>query len=136
MADTEERPSKTPTIADPYPAFRQAKTAHYFERRGVGLVELAEFEANLPENLHALLGVLQEKRWFDGLEPGETWLVPKRLRTQESSEAAGIVRLGPPPAPKLLRTLDIQVRLGPHPAFAIPIGNQAQPASRFGGLLR
>ena len=132
MAEAKARPSETPTIADLYLAFRQAKTAHYFERRGVGLIELAEFEAKLPENLHALQGVLQEKRWFDGLEPGQTWIVPKRLRTQDSSDGPGVVRIGPTVAPKLLRALDIQIRLSPHPAFAIV---EVLYLWRFGGVL-
>jgi hypothetical protein len=132
MADPKVRSERTPTIADLYLAFRQAKTAHYFERRGVGLLELAEFESKLPENLHALQGVLQEKQWFDGLDPGETWLVPKRLRTQEPSDGSGIVRIGPPPVPQLLRTLDIQIRLSPHPAFAIV---EVLYLWRFGGIL-
>ncbi len=132
MAEAKARPSETPTIADLYLAFRQAKTAHYFERRGVGLIELAEFEAKLPENLHALQGVLQEKRWFDGLEPGQIWIVPKRLRTQDSSDGPGVVRIGPTVAPKLLRALDIQIRLSPHPAFAIV---EVLYLWRFGGVL-
>jgi hypothetical protein len=37
-------PSKDPTISDLYLAFRQAKTALYFERRGVGLLEIAKYE--------------------------------------------------------------------------------------------
>jgi hypothetical protein len=40
------RPKKV-SISDLYLAFRQAKVAHFYERRGVGLVALAEFEANL-----------------------------------------------------------------------------------------
>lgn len=48
------RPSPNPTIADLYLAFRQAKTALYFEKRGVGLLELADYEQRLPENLKTL----------------------------------------------------------------------------------
>lgn len=48
------RPSTNPTIADLYLAFRQAKTALYFEKRGVGLLELAKYEQKLPQPLRLL----------------------------------------------------------------------------------
>ncbi|EYF06001.1 hypothetical protein [Chondromyces apiculatus] len=48
------RRSPTFTIADLYLAFRQAKTALYFEKRGVGLLELAAYEQELPKNLKKL----------------------------------------------------------------------------------
>lgn len=69
--------SSTPTIAELYLAFRQAKAALYFEKRGVGLIELAAYEQNLPENLKALQAKLAKGRWFDRLQIGEVWIVPK-----------------------------------------------------------
>jgi Reverse transcriptase (RNA-dependent DNA polymerase) len=74
------RPSSAPTIADLYLAFRQAKTALYFEKRGVGLVELAAYEQHLPKNLKALQRKLEKGTWFDKLAVGETWIVPKPHR--------------------------------------------------------
>jgi hypothetical protein len=64
------RPSPKPTFADLYLAFRQAKTALYFERRGVGLLELAKFERDLAKNLHALNDVLERESWFDEVSLG------------------------------------------------------------------
>ena len=57
------RPSKNPTIADLYLAFRQAKTALYFERRGVGLQILAEYEQKLPANLKSLKTKVTNGKW-------------------------------------------------------------------------
>jgi uncharacterized protein YkuJ len=68
------RPSSTPTITDLYLAFRQAKIALYFERRGVGLLELASFEQDLPNNLRALQDKLANQSWFDDIKLGETYL--------------------------------------------------------------
>lgn len=59
------RPSTNPTIADLYLAFRQAKTALYFEKRGVGLLELAAYEQELPKNLKALQSKLAKGKWFE-----------------------------------------------------------------------
>ena len=55
------RPAPTPTFADLYLAFRQAKTALYFERRGVGLHELAEFEQDLPNKLRELRRAIERQ---------------------------------------------------------------------------
>ncbi len=106
-----------PTLPDLYLAFRQAKTALYFERRGVGLFELAQFEANLPASLAALAPKLANGAWFDQLEIGEVWIVPKRLHDAPRAED-GVVRVGSmaPPRP---RRLDVQLRLTPSPELAI-----------------
>ena len=100
------RPSAKPTIADLYLAFRQAKTALYFERRGVGLLDLAQFEQNLPANLGALTGLLGRQSWFDEVPVGKTWVVPKRLH---GNEIMDVVRIGVPRGRDSGRPLDVQV---------------------------
>ncbi len=125
------RPAPTPTIADLYLAFRQAKTALYFEKRGVGLLELAAYELDLPKNLKALQGKLAKGRWFDKLKIGETWIVPKRLRANQDTDD-GVVRIGAPRQQATARPVDIQLRLSPHPEFAIV---EVLYLWRFGGSL-
>lgn len=124
------RPSLPPTVADLYLAYRQAKTALYFEKRGVGLLNLAAYEQELPQNLNALRDKLAEGTWFDAIELGETWIVPKRLRATAVGDD-GVVRIGAPQQ-RAGRAVDIQVRLSPHPDFAIV---EVLYLWRFGGLL-
>jgi hypothetical protein len=125
------KPSTNPTIAELYLAFRQAKTALYFERRGVGLLELAKYEAQLPANLNALKRKVANGKWFDGVKIGETWVVPKRLNeTEESND--GVVRIGLPKSGAQSQSVDVQLRLSPHPDFAIV---EVLYLWRFGGLL-
>lgn len=125
------RPSPNPTIADLYLAFRQAKTALYFEKRGVGLLELAEYEQKLPENLKALKAKVANGKWFDKVDIGETWIVPKRLRAT-NEEDDGVVRIGATKQTLSGRPVDIQLRLSPHPDFATV---EVLYLWRFGGLL-
>ncbi len=124
------RPSTSPTIADLYLAFRQAKTALYFEKRGVGLLELAEYEQKLPDNLKALKSKVANGKWFDKVELGETWIVPKRLRATDE-EDDGVVRIGVPKQ-AAGRPVDVQLRLSPHPDFATV---EVLYLWRFGGML-
>jgi hypothetical protein len=106
------------TIADLYLAYRQAKTALYFERRGVGLQEIAQFEKDLPNQLRELKKKIDRQNWFDDLPTGESWVVPKRFR--ESIEPdGGIIRIGTQRHSDVGRPIDIQVRVSPDPAFAI-----------------
>lgn len=125
------RPSPNPTIADLYLAFRQAKTALYFEKRGVGLLELADYEQRLPENLKALKTKVAHGKWFDKVDIGETWIVPKRLRATDE-ENDGVVRIGASKQAASGRPVDIQLRLSPHPDFATV---EVLYLWRFGGLL-
>lgn len=124
------RPSSPPTIADLYLAFRQAKTTLFFERRGVGLLKLAEYEKNLPQNLANLQHRVAKGKWFDELRIGETWLVPKKLRSYGVDD--DLVRIGVPRKVASGRPIDIQFRLSPHPEFAIV---EVLYLWRFGGLL-
>lgn len=122
----------TPTIADLYLAFRQAKSALYFERRGVGLIELAAYEQSLPENLKALQANLARGRWFDKLKIGEIWIVPKRFHASQDGNE-GVTWIGATPQKKnAARPIDIQLRITPHPNFAIA---EVLYLWRFGGLL-
>lgn len=123
--------SITPSIPDLYLAFRQAKSALYFEKRGVGLIELAEYEQNLPENLKVLRAKLANGRWFDRLEIGETWIVPKRFHTSQDG-GDEVIWIGATREKPTARPIDIQVRLTPHPEFAI---TEVLYLWRFGGLL-
>lgn len=125
------RPSATPTIADLYLAFRQAKAALYFERRGVGLLKLAEYEQELPKNLAELQRKVANGEWFDKLEIGEIWLVPKKLRANGNADD-DVVRIGASPEATNGRPIDIQLRLSPDPEFAIV---EVLYLWRFGGLL-
>lgn len=125
------RPSRNPTIADLYFAFRQAKTALYFEKRGVGLLKIAEYEQKLPINLKELKSRVANNKWFDEVEIGETWIVPKRLRTTDDI-GDGVVRIGMPKKTTAGRALDVQLRLSPHPDFAIV---EVLYLWRFGGIL-
>jgi len=105
------------TLGDLYLAFRQAKTALYFERRGVGLHELALFEQDLGNQLRALKETLEARPWFDGLETGESWVVPKRFREQDPISDE-IIRIGAR-QDETARPIDVQVRVSPTPQFAI-----------------
>lgn len=122
---------KNPTISDLYLAFRQAKTALYFEKRGVGLNELAEYEKDLPKNLKALKSKVANGRWFDKIDIGETWVVPKRLRATSENDD-GVVRIGTSKHTHTGRPVDVQLRLSPHPDFATV---EVLYLWRFGGLL-
>jgi hypothetical protein len=112
------RLSSAPSIATLYLAFRQAKTALYFERRGVGLLELAKYEQNLPENLRALQFKLSDHSWFNEIALGDVWVVPKRFRTVSEWDD-GVVRIGAQADSVGARPVDIQLRLSPSPEFAI-----------------
>lgn len=120
-----------PSISDLYLAFRQAKIAHFFEKRGVGLLEFAAYEAKLPENLIGLRSKLATGAWFDNLQLGETWVVPKRLRPKPDS-GDGVVRIGSSRPTDEICPIDIQLRLSPHPEFATA---EVLYLWRFGGIL-
>ncbi len=106
-----------PTRDELFLAYRQAKTALFFERRGIGLIDLARFEQNLTQRLDALSISLSENGgWFDGLPAGEVWVVPKRLRPEITNS---VIRIGGRPSSKIVPGLDIQLRYSPSPEYAI-----------------
>ncbi|WP_313918870.1 RNA-directed DNA polymerase [Tahibacter sp.] len=126
-----QKRSLTPTIADLYLAFRQAKSALFFERRGVGLLELAAYEQELPRNLRVLRSKLASGGWFDNVQLGETWVVPKRLHASEGGRDH-VVRIGAARSKPIPCPIDIQLRLSPHPEFAVA---EVLYLWRFGALL-
>ena len=107
-----------PTRDELFLAYRQAKTALFFERRGVGLMDLARFEYKLNEHLDTLEALLLKNGgWFDGLRPGELWIVPKKFRSKkEEKEKNTVVRIG---GKREQSDLDVQIRCIPSPECAI-----------------
>lgn len=124
-------PSANPTIADLYLAFRQAKAALFFEKRGVGLIELARYEQDLGDNLRRLQSKLSGGRWFDRLDLGEVWVVPKRFHSGQDV-ADRVIRIGATQKHSSERPIDVQLRVTPHPDFAIC---EVLYLWRFGGTL-
>lgn len=124
-------PSAKPTIADLYLAFRQAKSALFFEKRGVGLIELARYEQNLGDNLRKLQSKLSGGRWFDKLDLGEVWVVPKRFHAGQDV-ADRVIRIGATHKHATERPIDVQLRVTPHPEFAIV---EVLYLWKFGGTL-
>lgn len=119
------------SIAELYLAFRQAKSALFFEKRGVGMNELAAYEQELPENLRKLKKKLAGENWFDRLEIGEIWIVPKRFHGKEE-QADRVIRIGTSSQADPMRPVDVQVRISPHADFAIA---EVLYLWRFGPLL-
>ena len=104
-----------PTRDELFLAYRQAKTALFYERRGVGLIELARFEHRLNERLDALAATLATNDgWFDGLQRGELWITPKKIRSE--NEKDGFTRIGAKPRKS---DLEVQIRYIPSPECAI-----------------
>ena len=106
-----------PTRDELFLAYRQAKAALFFERRGVGLVELARFERDLGRRLDDLASRLSKNGgWFDGLPDGEVWVVPKKLRLNGDDN---IVYIGGKSSNDMISGLDVQIRYTPSPECAI-----------------
>lgn len=124
-------PTASLSIAELYLAFRQAKAALFFEKRGVGLSALAEYEQELPANLKRLQKKLAGGSWFDKLEVGEVMVVPKRFHHRQD-DADQIIRIGSSRQTQGDRPVDVQVRVSPHPDFAIA---EVLYLRRFGALL-
>ena len=103
------------TIADLFLAYRQAKTAHYYEKRGVGSIPLAQFETNLANNLVELQQKLAKHNWFDGVDLADIWVTPKSLPDALPDgriKEIGSAPVGPEP-------LDVQLRVTPSPEYLI-----------------
>lgn len=122
--------AEVPSIAELYLAFRQAKSALFFEKRGVGLIALAAYEQGLLQNLKNLQKKLAGGGWFDRLDVGEVWIVPKRFHGKKD-EHDKVIRIGSS-KDRQNRPLDVQTRLSPHPDFAIA---EILYLRRFGALL-
>ena len=102
-------------------AYRQAKAALFFERRGVGLLSLARFEQDLPRRLDRLAEILTRNGgWFDDLPKGDLWVVPKKLHlANEITSHSDLVRIPDRPTPSAVQGLDVQIRFTPSPEYAI-----------------
>ena len=108
-----------PTRDELYLAYRQAKITLFFDRRGVGLIDLARFESELDTNLDQLASVLSKNGgWFEDLPVGEVWVVPKRLVPISQGDSA-VTHIGSGPVESSSRDLEVQVRLSPSPQVAI-----------------
>ena len=102
-------------------AYRHAKATLFFERRGVGLIDLARFESKLVTRLDDLsLLLARNGGWFDQLPTGCLWITPKKLRVSDprgfGNSPDDVRRIGAPRPPV---DLDIQVRYIPSPECAI-----------------
>jgi len=105
-----------PTITDLYLAWRQAKTALFYERATVGLFDLGRFEDDLEVRLPRLQDKMAGGRWFDGLDIGDVWVVPKRI--EEPKKEPDVICVGTSPGGRR-QTLDVQTRLTPSAEYAI-----------------
>ncbi|WP_447940664.1 hypothetical protein [Pseudoxanthomonas mexicana] len=110
--------AKDVSIAELYLAFRQAKSALFFEKRGVGMNELATYEVELPEKLKKLKRKLSGNSWFDKLDIGDVWVVPKRFHSKDESNDR-VIRIGTSSQADPVRPVDVQIRISPNPEFAI-----------------
>lgn len=105
-----------PSVSDLYLAYRQAKITLFFEKRGVGLLELAKYEESLRDNIVRLHRSFRSSAWFQ-CPIGTTYLAPKRVRPVSAYDE--VIRIGTPSSPSDPQDLDIQPRLAPSPEFAI-----------------
>ncbi|WP_165831544.1 RNA-directed DNA polymerase [Abyssibacter profundi] len=103
------------TISDLFLAYRQAKIAQYYEKRGVGLIRLAKFEKDLATNLIALQRKLAKQNWFDGVNLDDIWVTPKSL--PDPTHELGIREIGSSSAGP--EPLDVQLRVTPSPEYLI-----------------
>ena len=108
------------TRDDLFLAYRHAKSALFFDRRGVGLIDLARFEQDLDRRLLALHRRLRSSDgWFDDLPLGSVWAVPKKLRRKpRRTPRSGVVRVGHETLSDPTQ-IELQLRLSPSPESAI-----------------
>jgi hypothetical protein len=103
---------------DIFYAFRQAKTALFFEQRGVGMTSFARFEDNLHERISRTAKLLGgEEGLFKGISIGKLLLVPKKVLDRDSAEPS-TVKIGLHKR-RTRPSLEVQVRLQPTVEFAI-----------------
>ncbi len=107
------------STSDLFLAFRQAKVSQYFEKRGVGLVDLAKYESDLESNLARLQEKLKNgDGWFSGVPIGQVWVVPKRRRRIKIQDNQ-IIEIGGERLAEQQGGLDVSIRLTPSPEFSI-----------------
>ena len=118
---TQETTFEMPHRDELFLAYRQAKAALFFERRGVGLLNLARFERDLPRRIDKLVTQLEQNDgWFDALPQGDMWVVPKKLHlSNDNPDHDSVVRIADQPLPAQVRGLDVQIRFTPSPEYAI-----------------
>lgn len=105
------------TLTDLYLAWRHAKSAHFHERPGLGLLAFARYESSLPTRLRSLQEKLRDSCWFDRIPVGQIWVTPKRLQSPGQTPNE-ITRIGSGLAGNK-PVLDVQLRLTPSPEYAI-----------------
>ena len=121
-----------PSLDTLYLAYRQAKTALFYERRGVGLEAFARFEVNLKSHLSDLQAKLSSSVWFDNLPPGNVFLVPKRLHDSRPKDKSGIPTVQIPTPASLQLDLYTQLRYAPSPEL---VATEVLYLHEFGPLL-
>lgn len=104
------------TVADLFYAWRQAKTALFFDRRGVGLQLLAEFEEDLPARLRELEQKLDKGISFRNVPIGRVFVLPRSFGKKGSKPGSKGESLDGVYTPK---ELEVQIRLCPSPEYAI-----------------
>src|SRR5713226_9648125 len=108
------------TASDLFFAYKQAKAALFYEKRGVGLWDLAKFEQKLPMHLNGLREHLMTiGSWFDELPVGNVWVVPKSVRLTERRDPDDVIRVGGKDSSGSNLGIDVQLRCTPSPEFAI-----------------
>lgn len=94
------------TEAELFLAYRQAKNALAEERVGLGRLDMAATERNLPTVLQSLREQLtRSPGWFSGVPLGRLWLVPKKASPEPNRE--GVTRVG---GEYLIRLTELSVR--------------------------
>ena len=107
------------SASDLFFAYKQAKAALFYEKRGVGLLDLARFEQKLPTHLNGLYEHLTTiGSWFDELLIGNVWVVPKSVRLP-AQELDDVIRVGGKGTGENGLGLNVQLRCTPSPEFAI-----------------
>jgi hypothetical protein len=108
-----------PSREDIYLAFRQAKTAMFYERRGVGLLEFASWEDDLHENILRLEGRYGSPEFDPFSEPEaapKLYAAPKRALGRGDEADSEIVNVGGPTASQ---GVEVQFRQVSTPELAI-----------------
>lgn len=109
---------RRPTIEHLILAYRQAKAALWLDRSMTGKLRAAAFERDLPNRLASLRDRLRDSdEWFDTVEVGDAFVVPKRVKRDALVNPSFTVIGGDDDHGP--HTLDVRVQLCPDPEFAI-----------------